>query len=162
VRIYLPSTLAALRSFLARGTIDELPLLAYAVTPALREWYAEADLEELEYAALSAAALGSLRMLAREDGSPARRVVIAAEVPDTAVANAPDVDRAAVLVAQPVLLTGVVSAHVDDDAATSAVAAGLAAVRAADAGDDDAQFLVDEVLAHELAWYAVQELGELS
>jgi hypothetical protein len=160
VRIYLPSTLSALRSVLARGTIDDPPLLAFAVTPALREWYAEADIEELEYAALNAAALGSVRLLSRDE-SPARRVVLAADVPGDAVANAPDVDRAAVLVSQPVPLTDVVSAHVDDKAATPAVGAARDAVRAADSGDDDAQFLLDEVLAHELAWYAVQELDAL-
>ena len=35
-------------------------MTAYAVTPALREWYAEGDAEELEYAALQEAARASL------------------------------------------------------------------------------------------------------
>ena len=32
---------------------------------------------------------------------------------------------------------------------------------AADAGDEDAQFLVDGVEDHELGWYAAQEIGPL-
>jgi hypothetical protein len=34
-------------------------------------------------------------------------------------------------------------------------------VVAADAGDDDARFLVDEAEACDLLWYDVTELGEL-
>jgi hypothetical protein len=54
-----------------------------------------------------------------------------------------------------------VSAHVDDDAAREAVAAAADAVVAADLGDDDAQFAVDEAEGHELQWYATQELPGL-
>jgi hypothetical protein len=35
------------------------------------------------------------------------------------------------------------------------------AIIAADAGDDDASFAVDSAEAHELAWYATQELQYL-
>ena len=38
------------------------------------------------------------------------------------------------------------------------VAAAADALAAADAGDDDASFTVDSAEAHELAWYATQEL----
>ncbi len=37
----------------------------------------------------------------------------------------------------------------------------LAALPAADAGDEDAQFLVDGVEDHELGWFAAQEIGPL-
>ena len=63
MRVYLPATLPALAGVLRAAEIGPAPVLAYAVTPALREWYASADLEELEYAALMHAARASLRLL---------------------------------------------------------------------------------------------------
>jgi len=65
MRIYLPATLARLAAGLDAGQFD--PDVAYAVTPALREWYIEGDIEELEYAAAAAAARASLHLLA-DDG----------------------------------------------------------------------------------------------
>jgi len=53
-RVYLPATPAALAEALASGMVAAGP--AHAVTPALREWYATGDLEELELAALTDAA----------------------------------------------------------------------------------------------------------
>jgi hypothetical protein len=134
--------------------------VAYAVTPALREWYTEGDEEELEYAATTAAARASLRRLAGSDG-PARRVVLAVDVPDGAARPAPDVDRAAVRLAGPVDLGQVVSALVDDPAAAGEVTAAASALGAAEAGDEDAAVLVDSVEDHELGWYAAQELPAL-
>ena len=46
MRVYLPSTLTALRRLLDDGELGGVPLPAYAVTGALREWYAEGDDEE--------------------------------------------------------------------------------------------------------------------
>jgi hypothetical protein len=156
VRVYLPSTLRRLAQVLDDGTIDAD--VGYAVTPTLREWYTEGDLEELEYAATAAAARESLRLLA-DDVAPARRVVIAAEVADGAARPAPDIARAAVRLTAPVPLADVVSAHVDDDAAEDDVRRAVAALAAADAGDEDGRFIVDGVEDHELAWYAAQELN---
>ncbi|HTC68736.1 MAG TPA: hypothetical protein VK662_04150, partial [Acidothermaceae bacterium] len=134
---------------------------ACAVTPALREWYREGDIEELEYAAFTRAAVGSLRLLASfpaGDGSAPRRVVLAVDVPDDAVVLDPDADPAAVLVMDAVLLDQVICAHVDDPSAAADVAAAAQLVAAADNGDDDAQFAVDGLGDHELQWYAVQEI----
>src|SRR3954470_23623489 len=89
MRVYLPSTLPALGRALAAGEIGPAPLTAYAVTPELREWYANGDLEELEYAALAAAARASLRLLGDDPEAPPRRVVLAAEVPDQTVVHEP-------------------------------------------------------------------------
>ncbi len=50
----------------------------------------------------------------------------------------------------------------DDPAAQAEIEAAVAALPAADAGDDDARFLVDGAEGHELLWYATQELGELT
>ncbi|WP_434094108.1 DUF6912 family protein, partial [Nonomuraea wenchangensis] len=41
------------------------------------------------------------------------------------------------------------------------VEAALAALPAADEGDDDARFTVDGAEAHELMWYATQEIPDL-
>jgi hypothetical protein len=159
VRVYLPTTMAGLGAAVAGGSLDVAT--GYAVTPALREWYVEGDLEELEYAATSAAARASLRMLG--DGAP-RRVVLAAELPDSRVhptGTPGGEDRAAVRVDGPVDLTLVESALVDDPDAADDVRAAVAAVPGADAGDDDATFVVDGVEDHELGWYAAQELAVL-
>ena len=98
MRVYLPSTLPTLAGLLAQGEAGPSPLPAFAVTPALREAYASGDDEELEYVALCAAARRSLRLLGADPAAPRRRVVLAADVPDTQVSwQAYDDDPAAVL-----------------------------------------------------------------
>lgn len=145
-----------------RSSLSEAGDVAYAVTPGLREWYREGDLEELEYVALLHASLASLRLLAREPATERpRRVVLAADLPDAAVTAAPDVDQAAVRLSVPVTVTMVASAHVDDPAAAGEVAQAVRCVDRADAGDDDARFVVDGLDDHELQWYAVQEIDFL-
>ena len=161
MRVYLPTTLAGLRAALDVG---EVPAgTGYAVTPALREWYVEGDLEELEYAAGAAAARASLRLLADADSD--RRVVLAAEVPDTAVGPSPHSgllrDRAAVALVAPVPLRLVDAALVDDPAAAEDVRRARAVLLAAETGDDDAAFVVAALEDHELGWYAAQELPAL-
>ena len=59
MRVYLPATLPALAGALLAAEFGPAPMQAFTVTPALREWYAQADLEELEYAALTHAARAS-------------------------------------------------------------------------------------------------------
>ena len=161
MRVYLPMTLPALAAALDAGVV-EAPI-GYAVTPALREWYIEGDSEELEYAAAAAAARASLRRLAGGTSGRAalRRVVLAVDVLDPAARPAPDVGRAAVRLGDAVDLDLVVSALVDDPEAVEDVRRGLAALAAADAGDEGASFVVDSVEDHELAWYAAQELAAL-
>lgn len=159
MRVYLASTMTGLAKLLADQSV-EVPL-AHAVTPALREWYVEGDAEELEYAALTHAARASLHQLAADPAAAPRRVVLAADVADASARPAPDVERAAVRLAGSVALRDVVSAHVDDADASDDVRRAVAALPAADAGDEDAQFLVDGVEAHELGWFAAQEIGPL-
>src|SRR3712207_5436071 len=90
------------------------PSTAFAVTPALREWYTEGDTEELEYAALLTAARASLRLLDIDPLAPRRRVVLAADVPDgEAVAmDDPHVERGAVRVAADIRMQDVASMHI--------------------------------------------------
>jgi len=163
VRVYLPATLPALRDLLDAGQLGDAPLTGYAVTPALREWYAEGDDEELEYAALSLAARASVRLLDRalveNDATPARRVVLVVEA--SAVEPAPDVDRAAVRVIESVPLRQVQAVHVDHPDAADDVRAAAEHVVAADLGSDDAAFAVEQAEGHELQWYATQEIGPL-
>ena len=70
MRVYLPLTVTMLRAAVAAGEVRSV--IAYAVTPGLREWYAEGDQDELEYTALTAAAREScgcwLPIRPRRDG----------------------------------------------------------------------------------------------
>ncbi|MER5828443.1 hypothetical protein ABT086_41145 [Streptomyces mirabilis] len=90
MRVYVPLTLSGLAEAYKTGELAAGPVVAYAVTPALREWYLSDDIEELEYAALNRAALASLRLLAGEPGAVRRRVVVAVDVPDRAAVADPD------------------------------------------------------------------------
>jgi hypothetical protein len=164
MRVYLPSTLPALAELLRTGEIGPAPVRGFAVTPALREWYSSGDIEELEYVAMMYAARASLRLLSGDPAAPARRVVLAAELPDGRSGAVPAGgfdEPALVTIAHPVQLRDVVSAHVDDPAADSEIAAAVAAIKAADDGDDDAKFVVDGAEGHELLWYATQEIAHL-
>jgi FMN phosphatase YigB (HAD superfamily) len=162
MRVYLPTTLRGLATAYGAGGFAPAPLEAHAVTPAIREWYVSGDLEELEYAALTEAAEASLRALAASGDASFRRVVVAADVPEAAVGPRPDERfRSAVTVATQVPLEDVASVHVDEPEAADVVSAAAAALPAADAGDDDAQFAVDEAEATELLWYDVTEVPDL-
>ncbi|GAA1960932.1 DUF6912 family protein [Catenulispora subtropica] len=162
MRVYLPATLSALAELHKTGRLSPAPLTAYAVTPALREWYTEGDSEELEYAAMTDAARASLRLLADAPDAPRRRVVIAAEVPDAqAVPLYHGSEPGLVRVSAEVPLSWVASLHVDDPAVLDEVALAVVLLGAAEAGDEDAVFTVDGIDDHELLWYATQELPDL-
>jgi len=159
MRVYLPATVSMLDDVLRESEVGPAPVRGFAVTPALREWYATGDLEELEYIAMMHAARASLRLLLADPGAPRRRVVLAADVPDEQVDAKGGFDEPTlVLVSAPVPLARVASGHVDDLVAVGDIGAAAAALPAADSGDDDAQFLVDSAEGHELLWYATQEL----
>jgi len=159
MRVYLPSTLADLASALVAGVVGPAPVLGYAVTPALREWYASGDLEELEYVAMTQAARASLRLLHDQRTAARRRVVLAADVADADVMIRNGFDKPGrVEILLPVRLADVVSGHVDDVEAMPDIESAAAALPAADGGDSDARFVVDGAEGHELLWYATQEL----
>ena len=177
VRVFLPCTLPRLREALRTGEAESPLLRACAVTPSLREWYSEGDLEELEYVALMDAARMSLALLDRElvanPGAPRRRVVLAADVPAVSVEwsvgertgvadeGEGEPDRSVVGLRQPIPMSAVVSAHVDDAEAEDAVAAAAASFVAAGLGSEDARFVVDEAEGHELLWWHPSELALL-
>ncbi|QOR69700.1 hypothetical protein IM660_13615 [Ruania alkalisoli] len=147
MRVYLGATLDDLDS--SDGLIARP---ARAVTTSLRQALGtDADEEMAEYAALVLAAEDSLRLLA--DGAPLRRVVAAADVPDTAATPGEELARVHV---PDLTWTDVVSFHVDS---------GEAHVRdlleRAVAGEAQAISAVGE---EDLLWYDVTEretlLGE--
>ena len=159
MRVYLPATSTTLRALLDSGVVGPAPLTAFAITPALREWYVDEDLEAVEYAAMIEAARGSLRLIDSDSDAARRRVVIAADVPDSAVTIRDDLDRGVVELTEPVSLAAVASVHADDADAESAVTAAADSIIAADLGDDDAQDAVDDAEGFELSWYANQEIA---
>ncbi|MGW4854516.1 DUF6912 family protein [Streptomyces sp. NPDC004288] len=166
MRVYVPLTLPGLAQAHKAGELGPGPLTAYAVTPALREWYVSDDIEELEYAALNRAASASLRLLAGDPGAPRRRIVVAVDVADKDATVDPDrgLDAGSigeVRVAAAVPLTRAAAVHVDADDAEADVTAAAGALGAADQGDDDAQFVVDGAEDHELLWFGVQEIPSL-
>jgi hypothetical protein len=152
VRVYLPATLPLLARWLAAGAAP--PGRGYAVTPALREWYAGGDDEELEFAALLRAARRSLVLLADEVRAPRRRVVLAADVSDATIRPADgEEDPAAVLVDGHVPLSAVRAVHVDDLAAVPLVRAVLV--------DPDDEMAEGDLEDADLLWYATQEIEQL-
>lgn len=158
MRVYVPTTVERLQALRDRGFAA--PVAAHAVTPALREWYVEGDLEELEYAASDEAAHASLRLLATTGSAVPRRVVVAVDVPDdAAVPNG--VTRSGVEVRVAVTLAQVASVHVDDDEARADVSLAAQRVSAADGGDDDAVADVEQAAGNELLWYDVSELDDV-
>jgi hypothetical protein len=160
VRVYVPATSQTLRALLESSTLDA-PMTGFAVTPGLREWYHDEDIEELEYAAMIEAARASLRLLDADSEAKRCRVVLALEVTDADVSIRDDLDRGVVRLAAPVPLGAVASIHLDDATAFDAVAAAAQAINAADLGEPAAQDLVDDAEGFELAWYANQELAQV-
>ncbi|MFG2503836.1 DUF6912 family protein [Streptomyces sp. NPDC048441] len=163
MRVYVPLTLSGLAEAYKAGELG--PGAAYAVTPALREWYASDDIEELEYAALNRAAFASLRLVAGDPGVARRRVVLAADVPDEGVepgsGSASASELGEVRVARVLGLKKVAAVHVDAEDAVGDVAAAVGVLGAADQGDDDAWFAGGGVEDRELLWFATQEIAGL-
>ena len=167
--VYIPATLAMLQQLVADGAVRAVNGTAFALTPKLREAYAEGDDDELAEVALQEAALASLRLLALDadgDGGtaaeslPPRRVVLAAEVDLDAsgAKHRPDLDDAVVRLGEPVRIEDVIAAYVDNAAAEPAVTKAIEFIDAADLGDEDAELIVGDAQDHDLAWYANQEL----
>ncbi|WP_425462252.1 DUF6912 family protein [Micromonospora pisi] len=160
VRVYLPATVPMLATLRKQGTLAGGE--AHAVTPMLREWYAEGDEEELEYVAFTRAAQDALRLLREDPEAPRKRVVVSADLPAGVVQRVGgELGSSTVRVDGPVAVAAVAAIHLDDDDAVADVDAAVAVVTEALAGDEDAQFTVDSVEDHELAWYDASELDEL-
>ena len=160
VRVYLPATLPVLAELRRQGALSAVE--AHAVTPQLREWYAEGDEEELEYVAFTRAAQDALRLLGADPAAPRRRVVVSADLPVAGVGRGDgELGSSTVRLDQPVPLAAVAAIHVDDAEAEGDVDAAVGVLEQALAGDPDAQFTVDGAEDHELAWYDATELDTL-
>jgi hypothetical protein len=167
-QVYIPATLVMLQRLVADGSLWPVNGTAFAVTPKLREAYAEGDDDELAEVALREAAMASLRLLAADTPEPGsaqaalrpRRAVLAAEVDldESGATYRPDLDDAVVRLGAPVAIDRVVAAYVDNSEAEPAVVKAIEAIDAADLGDEDAELIVGDALDHDLAWYATQEL----
>ncbi len=189
VRAYVPATALALARALRSGWVDAAT--AHAVTPALREWYAGGDSEELELAATTDAAQVSLTRVVEERRTPAepargdpsaggplaglaRRVVIAVDAPvvgptgpvsdpvGTGVIGERPTGRSLVhLAGGGVPWAAVVSVHVDEADAVADVAAAALSLEAATAGDEDALHAIEDAEARDLLWYDATEADAL-
>jgi hypothetical protein len=163
VRVYVPATVPMLAALKESGQLGGGPTSAHAVTPALREWYAEGDEEELEYVAFTRAAQAALQLLRHDPAAPRRRVVVSADVASSALTHENvELGSSTVRLPQPIALTEVASIHLDSADVAAEIAAAADVVEEALAGDPDAQFTVDGAEDHELEWYAVSELDELT
>ena len=160
MRVYIPATLPMLQALVGEGSLQPRSGTAFAVTPALRESYAEGDDEELAEVAMGEAALASLRLLSAEsaEGPPLRRAVVVADAPSDTVTVRPDLDDAVVRMSGRLTMDQVVAVYVDNADAEPAVRAAVAVIDDADLGDEDAELTVGDAQDHALAWYATQEL----
>ena len=163
-RIYLSATMPLVMRLREDGGLT-LPAgtTGHAVTPELREWYAEGDEEELEYVAFTRAAQDALHLLHHDPKAPPRRVVISL---DTAGNRVVPVDRtlgsSVVTWGEQVTVREIAAVHVDGRGAELDVRAAAEVIEQAVAGDSDAQFTVDGATDHELEWYDVTELDQLA
>ncbi|HPY23724.1 MAG TPA: hypothetical protein PLK19_05320 [Mycobacterium sp.] len=155
MRVYIPATLSMLERLVDNGFIQPFSGTAFAVTPGLRESYAQGDDEELGEVAIGQAALASLRLLAAEPDPRPRRTVLIADADAT---PRPDLDDAVVRIEGRVALDQVTAAYVDNAAAEPAVQAAIAVIDEADLGDEDAELTVGDAQDHDLAWYDRSEL----
>jgi hypothetical protein len=162
VRVYVPATVPMLATLRASGSLGPGSLVAHAVTPSLREWYAEGDEEELEYVAFTRAAQAALQLLRHDPEAPRRRVVVSADVAAGSVKREEvELGSSTVRLSGPLALGDVAAIHLDGTDVADEIAAAVAVIEEALAGDPDAQFTVDGAEDHELEWYAASELDQL-
>lgn len=165
MRVYLPATFSMLADLAETGVFHARGGWAFAVTDALREFYsAGGNEEEISESAFDQAALASLRLLASgdEERFPSRRVVVSADVEDSAVEPRPDSGEAVVHLGSPAVeIEDIAAIHVDVEAAEEATARAVELIDAADLGDEDAELAVGDAQDNWLAFYAPSELGVL-
>lgn len=163
MRVFVPVTRTGVEELLEAGGIGPPPIIGFAVTGALRESYAQGDEEELEYVAMTHAAQACLQLLAarteEQVGERPRRMVLAVDT-DRVTPEAEDA-RGGVRIEAVISSRQVAALHADTEDAVEDVAAAVTVVRAGGPGNDDEQFVVESCEAHELAWFATQEIPDL-
>lgn len=161
MRVYVPATYSMLVTLRDAGRISARNGWAFAVTPSLREFYTSGDEEELEAIAFDDASEASLRLLAVGDQEqfPHRRVVISADVDDSAASPDPDMIESVVkLNPAEIALEKVAAIHIDVEEAESATRRAIEVIDAADLGDEDAELAVGDAQDNYLAFYDPSEL----
>lgn len=161
MRVYLPATFSMLMELNEKAVVTARHGWAFAVTPALREFYTSGEEEELEAIAFDDASEASLRLLAIGDQErfPHRRVVISADVSDSAVTSMPDLGEAVVkLDPAQVQFSEVAALHVDIEESEAATARAIEAIDASDLGEEDAELTVGDAQDNYLAFYDPSEL----
>jgi hypothetical protein len=163
LRVYIPATFGMLGTLARDERLAIHSGLGFAFTPALRDFYEAGDDEEIEYSAFLEAARASLRLLtAGDDRFPHRRVVISADVPESAVTYSPEKGEAVVTLTPPEITVDQLAAiHVDDGDNEDATAAAVKVVDVADLGDEDAEIAVGDAEDNLMSWYDAKELGVL-
>lgn len=159
MRVYIPATFSMLESLNEDRLLHARSGWGFAVTESLRGFYTDGDDEELADIAFDEASRASLRLLdAEPEGAKfaLRRVVVSVDVD---AEPQPDMGEAVVRLAGPVSLSDVAALHIDVAQSEERVQAAIAAVDAADLGDEDAELAVGDALEIPLAWYDVAELG---
>lgn len=160
--VYIPATISRLKTFLKEESYTPVSLLAFGITPLLKEKYIYDEDEELSHIAFLAASDASLRLIAGElvdnanSDCRARRVVISVRV-DFAKPRG-HLDDCALELAGPVSLKQVEAFFVDGKEMENLVATAALAVDEADLGSEEAQYLIEETHDNFLAWYSVQEV----
>ena len=161
MRVYLPATFSMLMDLNEQSVVTARRGWAFAVTPSLREFYTAGEEEELEAIAFDDAAEASIRLLAVGDQErfPHRRVVISADVEDSAATLTPDMGEAVVkLEPAQIELRQVAAVHVDVEESEQATAKAIEAIDASDLGDEDAELIVGDAQDNYLAFYHPDEL----
>jgi hypothetical protein len=162
MRVYIPSTIPLLDAACHAGEFGPAPQTAYAVTPALREWYTDGDDEELEYAAMAQAARASVGLLAADPDAVRRRVVVACEVSAIPPADGTvELGDARLELHVVIPWTAVAAVHLDAASAVDVVTKAAKSWEAAQNGDEDAVFALDSCEGEDLLWYATQEIPDL-
>ena len=155
MRIYVPLTVATLRTAVTARLLTAPDGLVFAVTRSLRAEFPGAAEEDLEYLAMADAARASLYLLSA-GSDPRLRVVVAADAP--MIAERPDRDRAAAALPDSLPWSAVVSVHLDSDADGLVIERAAAAVDGAELGDPDAELALGDADDIDLAWHTPTEV----
>lgn len=176
-RVYVPLALDGLERLLRDEHLPE-PLVAFAVTDDLVDWWSQGadqplDSEELEYAAMLQAAAGALELLdpaaVAAGAQPARRLVLAADAQTVAADLATEAlddptdepSPGRVRIDGPLMLRQLVALHVDAALAEPSVRAAVAALADDAAPSSHVELVLSELVDHDLGWYAPAEAESL-
>ena len=161
MRVYIPATFDMLRTLADDQQVPVRSGVGFALTPAVREYYTGGDEEELAYTAFLDAARASLRLLSIGDEQrfPHRRVVISADIDDSAVTLSPEDGESVVRLSPAVVSTTMLAAiHVDDEDAEKITEAAIDVIDEADLGSEEAELTLGDCEDNLMSWYDSQEL----